>query len=442
MKHLFYKASLAIICTISLANNATSLTSIYNDALAFDPDLQTAQATLKQAKGLRFEQYYNFVPGPIINYEKTKTENSYLDGTKKNSDPEVLTVAIQQTISAPKVFSTISANRAVEGAQSNLNAQHSVLLNSVITQYATILSSYETLMALKTQASYLKKVYQQEKEKLRLGASTKANVAQAKTSYDVVVAQQVDAKLKISTGLNQLYILTGVNYSKLPMLSSDVKLNEKLTLKNIDTYQSATIADNDNIRASKSNLETNQNLLYAARSSFLPFINYSLNYTNYHDQHSYLASQTVEESTVGAIGLGLNLDSNPGTVIKQQGAYDAAVASNRSVVTDTLTQLSNAYESVLASKESVKRYQNAVKSAKVSLNATQASYNAGTMTLLDVLSSIQELQTNETTLAQKRYEYFTYYAQLRMLTGETPSQILKTLDLTTAKGINLRNISI
>ena len=84
----------------------------------------------------------------------------------------------------------------------------------------------------------------------------------------------------------------------------------------------------------------------------LPFINYSLNYTNYHDQHSYLASEAVEESTVGAIGLGLNLDSNPGTVIKQQGAYDAAVASNRSVVTDTLTQLSNAYESVLASKES------------------------------------------------------------------------------------------
>ena len=64
------------------------------------------------------------------------------------------------------------------------------------------------------------------------------------------------------------------------------------------------------------------------------------------------------------------------------------------------------------------------------------------MTLLDVLDSIQELQTNETTLAQKRYEYFTYYAQLRMLTGEDPLNILKTLDLTTAKGINLRNISI
>ena len=55
----------------------------------------------------------------------------------------------------------MGANNAYNGAKASLNAEHSVLLNSVITQYATILSSYESLMALKTQAAYLKKVYEQ-----------------------------------------------------------------------------------------------------------------------------------------------------------------------------------------------------------------------------------------------------------------------------------------
>ena len=442
MKHALYKLTIIFICTVTLAGKSNSLTTLYNDAVRFSPDLETVKATVEQSIGVKFEQYYNFVPLPLINYDVNNNEFTYKDGSKRDSHPNALTVAISQSVSAPKIFNTISANKAADSSKAALDAEHSSLLNSVIGQYANVLSSYESLMALKTQAAYLKKVYEQEKQKLRLGASTKANVAQAKTSYDVVVAQQVDAKLSISTGLNQLFLLTGVNYTTLPQLSSDIKLNDTLTLKNIDSYKASTLSDNDNIRASKLNLQANQNQLYSARSGFLPYITYGLTYTNYHDQSDYLPSQTIEESTVTTVGVGLNLANNPGVVMQQQGIYDEAVASNRGVVTDTLTQLSTAYESVLASKEAVRRYENAVKSAKVSLKATQASYNAGSMTLLDVLNSIQELQSNETILAQKRYEYFTYYAGLRALTGESPTQILKTLDQTTSKGVNLRNIAI
>lgn len=446
MRNTLLKAILILICTIVLADkspmSSTSIARLYKDAINFDPDLESAKANVTQSRGVRYEQYYNFIPAPLLSFDKNKNENTYKDGSKRDSNPELLTVTIQQSISAPKVYNTMGANNAYNGAKASLNAEHSVLLNSVITQYATILSSYESLMALKTQAAYLKKVYEQEQQKLRLGASTKANVAQAKTSYDVVVAQQVDAKLNISKGLNQLFTLTGVNYNYLPKLSDDIKLNQVLKLKNIDSYKTSTLNDNANIKASKLGVKANQNLLYSARSTFLPYITYGLSYTNYHDQNNYLPAQTIEKQTITTVGLGLNLGSNPGTIIQQQGVYDAAIASNRGVVTNTLTQLTTAYESVLASKEAVRRYENAVKSATISLKATQASYNAGTMTLLDVLDSIQELQTNETTLAQKRYEYFTYYAQLRMITGESPTEILKTLDQTTSKNVNLRNIAI
>lgn len=442
MKHISCKLLFVILCTCGFASNPISLSSIYADALAFDTDLETSKALLKQSKGLRAENYYNFVPAPLLSYDMKHSESTYKDGAKRNASPNVLTAAISQSVSATKIFNTISANKAVGSAQASLNSEHSVLLNSVITQYATILSNYETLVALKAQASYLKKVYDQEKEKFRLGASTKASVAQAKTSYDVVIAQLVDAKLQINTGLNQLFAITGVNYSSLPVLSNEVLLDKTFILKDLSFYKSSTLEDNDNLKASKLNLESTQNLLYSARSIFLPYITYSLTYTNNHDQSDYLPSQTIEESTLGTVGVALNFANNPGIVIEQQGEFDAAVAANRSVVVDTLTQLSSAYESVLASKESVRRYENAVNSAQISLKATQASYNAGTMTLLDVLDSIQELKSNQTSLAQKRYEYLTYYAQLRILSGESPTSILKNLDATTQKSANLRNISI
>lgn len=421
---------------------STSLNELYNDAINFNQTIATAESTVQQAKGARFESIYNFVPAPLVSFNKEHIENTYKDGSKKESHPENLGVSIEQTLSAPKIYNVISANQSIQSTEASFRAEHSVLLNSVISQYANILTTYESLAALKIQANYLKKVYDQERQKLRLGSSTKANVAQAKTSYDVVLAQEVDAKRLISTGLNELYTLTGKNYTELPKLSNNIKLSDLPSLKNVTSYQDSALTNNDNIKASKLNVKANRSLLNAARGSFLPYITYTLNYTNKHKQSNYLASQTVEESTLTTFGLAYNLASNPGTVMQQQGVVNAAIANNKGIITSSLSNIATAYESVLASKESIKRYQNAVNSAEISFKATKASYNAGTMTLLDVLDSIQELQNNQTELAKKRYEYITYYAQLRLLAGEKPQNILGTLDRLSNVNINVRDIRI
>ena len=62
------------------------------------------------------------------------------------------------------------------------------------------------------------------------------------------------------------------------------------------------------------------------------------------------------------------------------------------------------------------------------------------MTLLDVLDSLQELQSNETELSKTKYALITYYTQLRILAGDTPENILHTLDQTMGKAVNLRKL--
>lgn len=430
------------LITHGLAANTPKLSDIYQDAITFSPDLATAKATLTESRGLQFENIYNFVPAPLIAYDLKNNDYTYKDGTSTNSKPELLSVTMTQTISAPKIFSVFSANRTVDSAKASLKSEYSSVLNSVVTEYATILSNYEALMALKAQSDYLQKVYRQEQEKFRLGASTKANVAQAKASYDITLAGQVNAKLAINTSLNELYLITGINYASLPLLAEDIQLKDKLVLKSHQAYTDTSLQTNNNIQASKLSLKSNQDKLAAAATGFVPFITYGVTYTNNHDQSDYLTSQTIEESTVSSVGLALNLASNPGTIIEQRGALDAAIASNRNIVTGTLTQLSSAYDGVLASTEAIRRYQTAVSSAKISLKATQASYNAGTMTLLDVLDSLQELQSNETELSKTKYALITYYTQLRILAGDTPENILHTLDQTMGKAVNLRKIKV
>ena len=148
------------------------------------------------------------------------------------------------------------------------------------------------------------------------------------------------------------------------MLAEDIQLKDKLVLKSHQAYTDTSLQTNNNIQASKLSLKSNQDKLAAAATGFVPFITYGVTYTNNHDQSDYLTSQTIEESTVSSVGLALNLASNPGTIIEQRGALDAAIASNRNIVTGTLTQLSSAYDGVLASTEAIRRYQTAVTSAK------------------------------------------------------------------------------
>ena len=79
-------------------------------------------------------------------------------------------------------------------------------------------------------------------------------------------------------------------------------------------------------------------------------------------------------------------------------------------------------------------------SAKISLNASRASFDAGAATILDVLDSLQDLMDAETSTANARYDYIGAYINLRQLAGEDMSEYTRQVDRVLDQQISVANL--
>ena len=96
-----------------------------------------------------------------------------------------------------------------------------------------------------------------------------------------------------------------------------------------------------------------------------------------------------------------------------EAAQDVLEARRRAVQ----TQVRNAYRGVLASISRVQALEQAVSSARTALDATQAGFDVGTRTIVDVLLSQRNLYQSITNYYQARYDYLLNFMRLKQAAG-------------------------
>lgn len=82
------------------------------------------------------------------------------------------------------------------------------------------------------------------------------------------------------------------------------------------------------------------------------------------------------------------------------------------------------YNNVFASIGTIKAYQQSVISADSALTATQAGYQVGTRTIVDVLNSTTKLYFAKQKLSDARYNYILNTLQLKQTAGTLSEQDL------------------
>ena len=98
------------------------------------------------------------------------------------------------------------------------------------------------------------------------------------------------------------------------------------------------------------------------------------------------------------------------------------------VTRETDRQTRDSYLGVLAEISRVKALEQAVASARTALDATQAGFDVGTRTIVDVLISQQNLYRSITNYQQARYDYILNYMRLKQAAGTLQVQDLETLE--------------
>jgi outer membrane protein len=114
----------------------------------------------------------------------------------------------------------------------------------------------------------------------------------------------------------------------------------------------------------------------------------------------------------------------------QQSVYRhrAAMESLERIARQTERQARDAYLGVTSEISRVQALRQAVESSQTALRATEAGFEVGTRTSVDVLISQNNLRRAETTYARSRYDYILNVLRLKQAAGGLSADDLREVD--------------
>lgn len=419
-----------MMALLLIANNsyAVTLSNIFKDTLNFDSSITAADKTVSLRKLERLTTISAALPSIQLSATQNKSEIELATGTTYNNKPFVNTEAVTWTLSTADLFRIGAASERINSEELNAANTTQQTLLSAFNLYIQIITNYEIYLSEAAQISYLTTIYKQEKQKLEAGASTLTNVSLAKANLDKAIANKIKMQLNITTALNSLRAISGKKYMFIPRLPQNVNLSNKLKLKSLPFYQEKALQENLAINQKRKTLGVKIQQYRESQSTLLPSIILEAAHTNYNNDDN-AAPTSIESSTIYSAGLKYTFG---GGKVSQIMSSRKEVQIEEALLTNSTEQLitntANFYATVRSKGKAIKKYEQTVISAKISLDASKASLDAGAATITDVLDSLQDLQQSQSQLARSRYDFLNAYINLELTAGTNLLDVIGKID--------------
>jgi len=429
--------SLSVACG---AAGAVDLQTVYDHALTADPTMQQAEALHMASKETRTQAILDMLP---LDTNVSKTWN----GINSNNAATPILGNLGLTVnlfSWDKWIALKQANTIVAQGEANYHAARQDLIARVAQQYFAVLAANDTLAAQASALQSASRQLEQAERRYEVGLIAVTDVQIARASRDSGAAAVIAAKRVVANAEEQLRATTGEKYTRLsepgdgmPLLTPDPASE--------DAWVSAALSQNATLIASRMNSDiTHENYLTAV-GGHLPTVNASATRSwNLEDPNSKgtfirePGSNTANTAAfintndiVWTVGITVPIFSAGATqshVRQSKYLWNAGKAGYEFTLRQTEQLARDAYQGVISQIAQVGALKQAVESNRVSLQATEAGYEVGTKTAIDVLSSRELLVQAQTNYSQAKYGYLNDIIALSLAAGN--------LDVATIKQIN------
>lgn len=300
-----------------------------------------------------------------------------------------------------EVWRASKANARATEAQ-YVAAQQDLILR-VAQAYFTVLTDEDQLKYAKSNEAAQKKLLDQAQAKYDVGFAAITDVADAKSAYDTAVSQVIAAKNLVFNDRQALEQITGEKPGTLDSLTDKLPLASPEP-NNIQDWVNTALASNPSLQAQRDQVESAQHSVTAAHAGHLPTLNASVQYsrnpswrgpsiinTGYpppNDYENVLRQDSRSTDTTIGLVLTVPLFSGGGIIAREKQAIAERDQANDVLEQDRRTVISNtrnAFNAIEAGISSVEANKAAVESAKTALDATQAGYDIGTQTIVNLL---------------------------------------------------------
>lgn len=405
---------------------AEDLLDIYQQATLNDPLVREAKANRDAAFEKINESRAPLLPQINLDAGTSYAKSDHDDKTTRSTANVGANLSQALYRRSNWVNLDITEKTAAQSEVAYKQTQQALILRAT-QAYFDVLKAEDTLSFVQANKEAVSRQLEQTRQRFEVGLSAMTDVHEAQAQYDQALADEIVAENQLNNSKEALRELTGMTYSRLLPLNTDIFSPQKPVNK-ADNWLDIALEQNLELHSQRILKDIANEQIGLAKTGHQPTLDLNAGLNNSYSD--YKTTNPNDGSTnEGTVGLTFSLPVYSGgatsSQVKQaQHNYVAASERLERSFRSVQSQVYSSFNDINGAIGSVRAFEQLVVSAESALNATEAGYEVGTRTIVDVLNATRQLYDAKQKLSEARYNYILSQLQLKQAAGNLNEQDL------------------
>ncbi len=412
---------------------ANNLLEIYQEAKQNDPQLQQKIASLAATEELRPQAKSAIMPSISADYSITNTnqKQDYSTPTEVHADNRYgnkgLTVSVKLPLYDYRVFSAMEqAGINISQAEFDLKTAEQDLIVRVVSAYLDVLAAQDSVEFAEAEKRAINRQLEQSQKRHEFGQIAATGVYEVQARYDSSVAQEIMANNMRRNKLEVLREITGQYYEKIQPMGGELILKEPQP-NNVEYWTTQAMQQNPQVISMLKIAELAKETINYKKAGHYPSVNLAGSYQQ-KDEDGYLDGDSSTNSFAISVSIPIYSGGAISSSIREaKNNHTKAMEAVEQTRRSSYRQIKDAFWGISANISRIKALKQARKSSEIALEATEAGYEVGTRTVVDVMNAQTELHRSQRDLKQSNYSYILNHLLLRQAAGIVSLKDLKSI---------------
>lgn len=340
------------------------------------------------------------------------------------------------------------SEKEIAQAQADFEAAQQDLVVRVSEAYFEVLAAQDTLGAERAAKEAIGRQLEQAERRFEVGLIAITDVKESQAAFDDATATEIAARRALANAKEALREITGeypevlaTPGNEFPLIPPDPQVEQD--------WVDIALQQNAELESAKIGTDITRRNIKIARAGRLPTLDLTASYGNDETDgtSSFAGSEFPVVSDTDTLSYGVQFSvpvfSGGGVSSEINEAvylHRAARENYEQVARQTEREARDAYLGVIAEIARVQALARSVESNNVALEATEAGYDVGTRTTVDVLNSRDALFRAQTQYARSKYDYLINVLRLKNAAGTLGPQDVGELNEWLASSANIEQI--
>ena len=412
------------------------LLEIYGYALDSDPQYQQVAATRRAVLEQRPQALSQLLPSLSFSANAFTNEqeidsifNPLGQGGKVTYGSHGYSLDLTQPLfRGDRIMQYLQADNRIKQADAELMAAEQDLILRTTEAYFEVLAAYDNLGFAEAEKKSLSRQLDQAKQRFDVGLTAITDVQEAQAGHDRAFAAEIEARNNVDNAWEALREITGAYFSDPAVLGDTMPLVSPQP-EEIDAWTGAALEQNLNILAARHAVDTARREIKRQKAGHLPTVDMVAR----HSLDESGGRFGSIESTTSSVGVQLNVPLFQGGYVSSRvreshERLDAEMQRLEQARRNAQRLTRQAYLGVISGISRVKALNQAVVSSETALLATEAGFDVGTRTAVDVVAAERATSQARRDYARARYDYLLDTLRLKQASGSLSPQDLQEVN--------------